>query len=39
MMDANSAMETLTGIVVEYKWWIAALLPFLLAVIVLKLRG
>jgi hypothetical protein len=38
-MPFDLSLATVMDFVREYKWWIAPLLPFVIAVFVLKARG
>jgi hypothetical protein len=38
-MDVNIGPEDIIEFVVTYKWWIAVIIPFVLAVMALRARG
>lgn len=38
-MDMNIGPEEILDWVVVHKWWFAALVPFVLAIVVLRARG
>ncbi len=38
-MSMNIGPEDIIQFVVDYKWWIAVIIPFVIAVMVLRARG